>query len=60
MLIPGVRVHFGTAHTDDRERLLYNTLRFQLEQIILTYLRQTHRTNPIYFVFDMSNSNTSL
>jgi len=54
MLIPGVRVHFGTVPTNDHERLLYNTLRFQLEQIIRTYLCQTHQMHPIYLIFDMS------
>lgn len=55
MLMPGVRVHFGTGHSNERERLLYNTLRFQLEQLMRSYLFQTGQSHPIYFVFDMSN-----
>ncbi len=57
MLIPGVRVHLGAVRTDDHEQLLYNTLRYHLEQIIRSYLRQTYRSLPIYVVFDMSNVN---
>jgi hypothetical protein len=54
MLIPGVPIHFGTADTDVHERLLYNTLRFELQEAIRAYLHRTRRLYPINFVFDMS------
>jgi len=57
MLIPGVRVHVGAVRTDADEQLLYNTLRYQLEQIIRAYLYQTYPCFPIYLVFDLSNMN---
>jgi len=60
MFIPGVRVHFGTVYTNAHQRLLYNTLRFQLEKIMQAYLFQTHHLHPIYFVFDMSHPNFQL
>lgn len=55
--MPGVRLHFGTAYTDARERLLYNTLRYQLEEIMRSYLFHTNHISPVYFIFDMSNVN---
>lgn len=55
MLIPNVPVHFGAVQSEEHERLLYNTLRFQLHQIIRTYLQQTRRVHPIYLAFDLSN-----
>ena len=55
MLAPGTRIHFGGINTDDHEQLLYNTLRFQLEYIIQNYMSHTRRSDPILFVFDMSN-----
>jgi len=60
MLIPGVRVHFGTIFTDEHERLLYNTFRFQLQQIVRAYLHQTRQSHPIYLVFDLSEMNFQL
>ncbi len=53
--MPGVVVHFGTSHTDEHERLLYNTIRFQIQEIIREYLQRTRRTYPIYLLFDMSD-----
>jgi hypothetical protein len=55
--MPGVRVHFGTARTDDHEQLLYNTFRYELQQIIRAYLYQTYQSYPMYLVFDMSDLN---
>ena len=55
MLIPGVRVHVGKIDVNDYEQLLFNTLRYQLEGIIGTYLRQTRQSHPIHSVFDMSH-----
>ena len=60
MLIPGVRVHLGTVRTDAHEQLLYNTLSYQLQQIIRAYLCQTYTSYPIYLVFDMSNTTFQL
>ena len=54
MLVPGVRIHFGTAHTDDHEILLYNTLRFKLQEAIRAYVHRTRRLYPIHFIFDVS------
>ncbi|UJR07038.1 hypothetical protein I4U23_011326 [Adineta vaga] len=53
MFIPGVLVHFGAASTDEHERLLYNTVRYQIQQSIRTYLRHTRQSYPIHLVFDM-------
>ncbi len=55
MLIPGVQVHLGSIRTVDQEDLLYNILKYQLQQIIRAYLDQTHLSHPLYFVFDMSH-----
>jgi hypothetical protein len=55
MLIPGVLVHFSQQHTSEHERLLYNTVRFQIEEIIREYLQRTQRPYPIYLIFDMSD-----
>ncbi|CAF1615482.1 unnamed protein product, partial [Adineta ricciae] len=46
MLVPGLRVHFGFVSTDAHERLLYNTVRYQIQQIIQAYLRHTRLPNP--------------
>lgn len=40
---------------DYQESLLEDTLRFQLRHIMRYYLSHTTRTDPIYFLFDMSN-----
>ncbi|CAF1529476.1 unnamed protein product [Adineta ricciae] len=58
MLIPGVLVHFGAASTDQHERLLYNTARHQIRQIIRAYLRHTRQSYPIHLVFDLSDLST--
>jgi len=42
-------------HANEHERSLYNTLQFQLEQAMRSYLSRTQQLDPIYFVFDMSN-----
>jgi hypothetical protein len=54
MFVPGVPIHFGTVHTAEYERLLYNTLRFELQESIRAYLHRTRQLYPINFVFDMS------
>ncbi|CAF1366076.1 unnamed protein product [Rotaria sordida] len=55
MLIPNVPIHFGMAHTTEHETILYNTLRFELEESIRAYLQRTRRSYPISLVFDFSN-----
>jgi hypothetical protein len=55
MLIPAIAVHFGSVYTEEHERLLYNTLKFQLQEAIRTYLQRTQQPTPIHLIFDMSN-----
>ncbi|CAF1520599.1 unnamed protein product [Adineta ricciae] len=55
MFMPGVLVHFGTGSTDQHERLLYNTVRYQIRQIIRAYLRHTRQSYPIHLVFDLTD-----
>ncbi|CAF3752434.1 unnamed protein product [Rotaria sp. Silwood1] len=47
MLAPNVPIHFGVAHTEEHETLLYNTLQFELEECIRAYLQRTQRLYPI-------------
>ncbi len=54
MLIPSIAVHFGIAYTDEHERLLYNTLKFEIQEAIRTYLQRTRRASPIHLIFDLS------
>ncbi|CAF3995510.1 unnamed protein product [Rotaria sordida] len=55
VLIPNVPIHFGIAHTEEHETILYNTLRFKLEECIRAYLQRTQRLFPINLVIDLSN-----
>ncbi|CAF3196016.1 unnamed protein product [Rotaria sp. Silwood2] len=55
MLSPNTAIHFGIAHTEEHEILLYNTLRFELEECIRAYLQRTQRLYPINLVFNLSN-----
>ncbi|CAF3104638.1 unnamed protein product [Rotaria sp. Silwood2] len=55
MLVPNIPIHFGIAHTEEHETILYNTLRFELEECIRAYLQRTPRLYPINLVFDLSN-----
>ncbi|CAF4624308.1 unnamed protein product [Rotaria sp. Silwood2] len=55
MLVPNIPIHFGLAHTEEHETILYNTLRFELEESIRAYLQRTRRLYPINLVFDLSN-----
>ncbi|CAF1203602.1 unnamed protein product [Adineta steineri] len=60
VLIPGVLVHFGTNRTEEHERLLRNTVRFRIQEIIREYLRSTIRPYPFHLVFDMSDMRSHL
>lgn len=53
MLLPGVVVHFGGDYSDEHEQLLYNTVRFQLQEVIRAYLDRARRPYPIHLLFDM-------
>lgn len=39
---------------EEYERMLYNTLRFELQQLIQGYLQRTRLPFPINLVFDFS------
>ena len=52
--IPGIPIHIGTAQTDEHERLLYNTVRCRIEEIIREYLQRTQRPYPFHLIFDLS------
>ncbi|CAF2793140.1 unnamed protein product [Rotaria sp. Silwood2] len=54
MLVPNAAIHFGRAQTEEHELLLYNTLRFELEECIRAYLQRTQRPYPINLVIDLS------
>ncbi|CAF1543899.1 unnamed protein product [Adineta ricciae] len=56
MLVPGLRVHFGFVSTDAHERLLYNTVRYQIQQIIQAYLRHTRLPNPNSLILNAASS----
>ncbi|CAF4498142.1 unnamed protein product, partial [Rotaria sp. Silwood2] len=55
MLVPNERIHFGLAHSEEHELILYNTLRFELEECIRAYLQRTQRLYPINLVFNLSD-----
>ncbi|CAF3704623.1 unnamed protein product [Rotaria sp. Silwood1] len=55
MLIPNLPMHIGRAQTEEHETILYNTLRFELEECVRAYLQRTQRLYPINLVFDLSN-----
>ncbi|CAF1237316.1 unnamed protein product [Rotaria sp. Silwood1] len=55
MLIPNRPMHIGRAQTEEHETILYNTLRFELEECVRAYLQRTQRLYPINLVFDLSN-----
>lgn len=55
MLVPYVLNHLGVTHSDSYERLLYNTMRGELERMLRVYLRRTERRHPISLVFDLSS-----
>ncbi|CAF1398158.1 unnamed protein product [Rotaria sordida] len=50
MLSPNVPIHFGIPHTEEHETILYNTLRFELEECIKAYLQRTGRSYPINYI----------
>ncbi|CAF1320367.1 unnamed protein product [Adineta steineri] len=60
ILIPGVLVHFGINRTEEHERLLRNTVRFRIQEIIRDYLRLTIRPYPFHLIFDMSDMRSHL
>ncbi|CAF5019821.1 unnamed protein product, partial [Rotaria sp. Silwood1] len=53
MLAPNAPIHLGMSHTEEHELLLYNTLRFELEERIRAYHQRTQRLYPINLVFDL-------
>ncbi|CAF3831688.1 unnamed protein product [Rotaria sp. Silwood1] len=53
--ITNVPSHFSRATTEEHEIILYNTLRFELEECIRAYLQRTGRLYPINLVFDFSH-----
>ncbi|CAF3394734.1 unnamed protein product [Rotaria socialis] len=47
--------YVDTRHFEERhEQLLYNTFRFELQEIIQAYLQRTRQPYPISLVFDFS------
>ena len=54
VLMSGIPIHFGMVNTEAHERLLYNTLQFEIQEAVRAYLHRTQRTYPIYFVINMS------
>lgn len=40
---------------DQHERMLYNTFRFELHEIIKAYLQRTQQPYPIRLVFDFAS-----
>ena len=55
MLVPHVLDHLGVTHADSYERLLYNTMRGELQGTLRAYLQRTERRHPISLVFDLSS-----
>ncbi|CAF2898988.1 unnamed protein product [Rotaria sp. Silwood2] len=48
--------HFNTIHTEEQhEAILYNTLRFELEECVRAYLQRTGRLYPINLIFGFSH-----
>ena len=41
-------------YVEEHERILYNTLRFELQETIQAYLQRTRQAYPINLVFDFS------
>lgn len=49
------RASFQEPLSNDRETLLRQLLRIEMEEAARHYLRQTHRTSPMQYVFLMSD-----
>ncbi|CAF1681784.1 unnamed protein product [Rotaria magnacalcarata] len=57
IFIPNTSFRIGIDGSEQYERFLYTTLRFELEESIRTYLQRTQRLYPVNLVFDLSNIN---
>ncbi|CAF3694563.1 unnamed protein product [Rotaria socialis] len=57
IFIPNTSIRIGIDGSEQYERFLYTTLRFELEESIRTYLQRTQRLYPVNLVFDLSNIN---
>ncbi|CAF2104341.1 unnamed protein product [Rotaria magnacalcarata] len=57
IVIPNRPIRIGIDDSEEHERFLYTTLRFEIEESIRAYLQRTHRSFPITMVFDLSNIN---
>ena len=55
MLGQTISTRFEMLHSEEHERYLYNTLRFDLQETIRAYLQRTRQSYPISLVFDMSD-----
>ena len=53
ILEPNTLVHFGAMDSNTRELLLYNTVKYEFEQALRSYLEQTERLYPLSMIFDM-------
>jgi hypothetical protein len=47
--------HHNPLVVDEYERLLYNTIRFELKETIQGYFQRIHKNYPIHVIFDMSD-----
>lgn len=52
---PAVRARFEALDGEIRESILYNTLKYEFEQALRTYLEQTEELYPISLVFDLTD-----
>jgi hypothetical protein len=48
-------MQLSSMAADEYERLLYNTVRFQLKETIQGYFQRIRQNYPIQVVFDMSD-----
>lgn len=54
-----VTAELQAGHIASREALLYNTLKYRLEQALRSYLEQTEQMRPISLIVDMTDMQLS-
>lgn len=52
---PNLRAQLAALDSEVRESILYNTLKYEFQQTLRTYLEQTEKAFPISLVFDMTD-----
>lgn len=56
---PNAMAELRTMDSATREAILYNTLKYEFEQALRSYLEQTEQMCPISLIMDMTNMQLS-